>query len=148
MPGSSSRSANRSDARRRRLAVRRSSARSRASSSSSANGFDEVVVGARVEAGDPVVDLVARGQHQHRRAVAARAQPPADLEAVELPGISTSRITASGALAVEPDERLVAVGGELDLVPLELEGAPQRFADRAFVVDDQDLHVPILAPPV
>ena len=41
--------------------------------------LDEVVVGAGVEAGDAVVDLLARGEHQHRRAVAARAQAPAHL---------------------------------------------------------------------
>ena len=34
--------------------------------------LDEVVVGAGVEAGDAVVDRVARGQHQDRAAVAAR----------------------------------------------------------------------------
>ena len=45
--------------------------------------LDEVVVGAGVEPVDAVVDRVARGQHQHRRAVAGRAQPAADLEPVE-----------------------------------------------------------------
>ena len=73
VPGSSSRSANRSDSPRPRRRVRRSSARRRASSSSSANGFDEVVVGARVEPGDAVPDLVARRQHQDgQRGAAAR----------------------------------------------------------------------------
>ncbi len=36
----------------------------------------EVVVGAGVETGDAVGDLVARGQHQHGSAVAAVAQDP------------------------------------------------------------------------
>ena len=45
--------------------------------------LDEVVVGAGVQAGDAVVDLAARGEHQHRRAVAALAQAPAHLQAVD-----------------------------------------------------------------
>ena len=43
--------------------------------------LDEVVVGARVEAGDPVADRVARGEHQDRqRREPLRAQPAGDLE--------------------------------------------------------------------
>ena len=38
--------------------------------------FAQVVVGARVEPGDAFLDPVARGQHQHRRAVAARPRFP------------------------------------------------------------------------
>ena len=37
-------------------------------------GLAQVVVGAGVEAGDALVGAVARGEHQHRRAVAARAR--------------------------------------------------------------------------
>ena len=43
----------------------------------------EVVVGAAVETADPVVDRVARGQHENRHIVRRRAQSPADLDAVE-----------------------------------------------------------------
>ena len=54
-------------------------------------------------------------------------------------------MTASGSgLGLEPLERLRAVLGQLDVVALELEGAPQRLAYRALVVDDQDLHVRIV----
>jgi hypothetical protein len=45
--------------------------------------LDQVVVGAGVEALDAVVDGVARGEHEHRRAVAGLAHAPADLEAVD-----------------------------------------------------------------
>jgi hypothetical protein len=38
----------------------------------------------------------------------------------------------------------VAVGGELDLVSLELERAPQGLPHGPFVVYDQDLHGPIV----
>ena len=44
--------------------------------------LDEVVVGAGVEPGDAVGDLVASGQHQHRRVIAAVAQDPAHREPV------------------------------------------------------------------
>ena len=46
-------------------------------------GLDEVVVGPGVEAGDAIVDRLARGQHQHRCAVTRIAQPPADLQPVD-----------------------------------------------------------------
>ena len=46
--------------------------------------LDEVVVGAGVEARDAVVDLFAGGEHQHGRPVAALAQAPADLQAVDV----------------------------------------------------------------
>ena len=55
----------------------------------------------------------------------------------------TSRITASAvSRPAQPLERLLAVARELDLVPLELERAPQRVAHGAFVVDDENLHRP------
>jgi hypothetical protein len=38
----------------------------------------------------------------------------------------------------------VAVGGELDLVTLELECAPQGVPHGPLVVHDQDLHGPIV----
>jgi hypothetical protein len=44
----------------------------------------EVVIGAGVEAVDPVRHGGARGQHQHRRPHALGAQPAADLEPVEV----------------------------------------------------------------
>ena len=66
-----------------RSAVRRSSARSRARSSASAKGFGEVVVRAGVQAGDPAVDLGARGEHEHRNRVSGAPQAPADLEPVD-----------------------------------------------------------------
>ena len=45
--------------------------------------LDEVVVGPGVEPCDPVVDLVAGGEHQHRNAVTGPAKGAADIEAVE-----------------------------------------------------------------
>ena len=139
--GSSSRSAKRELLAPSSVAPRRRSARSRASSSSSANGFDEVVVGARVEPGDAVVHLAARGEHEDRHARCRPARSAAaDLEAVERghqsrrgrPRPARRRCRARSS-ASAPSV------GELDLVALELERAPQRFAHRGIVVHDQDL---------
>jgi hypothetical protein len=47
-------------------------------------GLDQVVVGAGVEAGDAIRHLDTRGEHQHRRAVAAVAERAADLQAVDV----------------------------------------------------------------
>ena len=46
-------------------------------------GLGEVVIGPRLQAGDPLAHLRARSQHQDGRAIARRAQATADLEAVE-----------------------------------------------------------------
>ncbi len=99
--------------------------------------LDEVVVGARVEPGDAVVDLLARGEHQHGRAVAAFAQPPAHLEPVHVRhrrrrgsppryGVAASRSSASRAV-----HRL------RDLVALQRERARQRALHGGLVVDDE-----------
>ena len=102
--------------------------------------LDEVVVGAGVEAVDAVVDRVARGEHQHRRAVARGAQPPADLEAVDARHHDVEHDRVDDALG-ERVERLLAVLGELHVVALERERALQRGAHARLVVDHQDLHL-------
>ena len=83
--------------------------------------LDEVVVGARVQSGDAVRDGVARGEHEHGRVVAGRAQPAADLQPVRLghQHVEDDRVRR---LVGERVERRAAVGGELDLVPVH----PQR----------------------
>ena len=98
--------------------------------------LDEVVVGAGVQAGDAIVDGVARGQHQHRRAIAGVAQAPADLEAVD-PGhrdVEHDRVVARVGQAIQ---RLAAVGRELDLIAVQAQRAIQRGPHRGLVVDDQ-----------
>ena len=76
---------------------------------------------ADVEALDPVVDRVARGQHQDRGPVARLAHPATDLEAVELghPDIEDHRV---GRRFRERVERLLAVTRELDVVAVESQG--------------------------
>ena len=57
-------------------------------------GLDQVVVGARIESLDPVVDGVAGRQHQHRRVVAGAAHAAADGQAVEVgqPEVEDERV--------------------------------------------------------
>ena len=99
-----------------------------------------VVVGAGVEPVDAVLDLVARRQHQHREALPARAQAPADLEPVHA-GHQHVEDHASGCCRrLQPVERLAPVGRELDLVALQLERSAERLANRALIVDYEDLH--------
>jgi hypothetical protein len=88
------------------------------------------------------VDLVASGEHQDRRPVARPAQPAGRLEPVDVrhQHVEHDRVRLDGA-RVEPVQGFGAVGGELNLVPLECKRAPQRLADRRFVVDDEDLGV-------
>jgi hypothetical protein len=78
--------------------------------------------------------------------VTASAQTPADLEPVDYrhEHVEDDGIRLSVAVCLEAVESLVAVGGELDLVPLELERAPQGLSHGPFVVYDQDLHGPIV----
>jgi len=58
--------------------------------------------------------------------VTAAAQPPADLEPVDYghEHVEDDRVRLNLAIRLEAVQSLVAVGGELDLVSLELERAP------------------------
>ena len=74
--------------------------------------LDDVVVGAGIEPRDPVRNLVARREHQHRQAAAAPPKPPANLESVHVrhQDVEDDEID-SRAVALEPLERLGAVRG-------------------------------------
>ncbi len=101
--------------------------------------LDEVVVGSRVEPGDPVCHGVAGSQEQDRRAVAARPQLRGDGDPVHAwhEHVQDERV---GRRHPDPLERVDTVRGELDLVALETQRPLQRGADRELVVDDQDAH--------
>ena len=101
--------------------------------------LDEVVVGAGVEPLHAVRDRVARGEHQHRRAVAGGAQPAADLEPVGLghQDVEDDRVRR---LVGERVERLAAVGGELHPVAVHPQRAIERVADPGLVVHHEDAH--------
>ena len=100
----------------------------------------EVVVGARVQPGDAVVDLPARGEHQHRRAVAAAAHPPADLQAVD-PGHRDVEHHGVVGIGAEALQRPGAICRLLDLVAFERERPRERLLDGWLVVNDEDARV-------
>ncbi len=78
--------------------------------------LDQVVVGAAVEAGDPVLGLGPGGQHQDRH-VTLLAEAAADLDPVE----AGEAEVEDDQVGDEPDrhvERLDPVGGGADLVAL------------------------------
>ena len=102
----------------------------------------QVVVCTRVQAGDAAVDLGARRQHEHRNLVAGASQAPAHLEPVGAGHEDVEDDSVRLRSELEPPKRLLTVLGELHLVALELESAPQRVPHCAFVVDHEDLHRP------
>ncbi len=106
--------------------------------------LDQVVVGARLEPGDPVAHRVARGQHQHRQLIAGSAQLLADLDPVapRHHHVEHHRVERPRAQA---GKRLVAVPGHLDLEPVRDEHTPKRIPQPRVVVDYQDRHQRIVA---
>ena len=101
--------------------------------------LDQVVVGARVEPGDAVVDRVARREHEDGGAVAGRAQPAAHLEPVDARHrhVEHDRVDV---VADEVVERRAAVLGHVHVVAVERQRALQRLAHGRLVVDHQHLH--------
>ena len=99
----------------------------------------QVVVGARVETGDAVVDAVARREHEHRRPHAVLANPAADLEAVD-PGeheVEHDRVVLGGL--GHPDG-VVAGAGDVDRMTLLDEAAVQEARHLQLVLDHEDAH--------
>jgi hypothetical protein len=109
----------------------------------------QVVVRAGIEALDPVLDLRPRREHQDGQAAASPADRAADLEAVHARHQDVEDDRVRLGLGLEARQRIAAVLGELDLVPLELERAAQRLAHRPLVVDGEDPHdlPPFTRPP-
>ncbi len=99
--------------------------------------LDEVVVGAGVEPGHAVGHCVARGQEQHRRREALRAEPPADGQPVEARHGHVEHDQVGGR-ALDGGERLAAVSRGLDHVAVGGERPVEHPADRSVVVDHED----------
>ncbi|CAA9500776.1 MAG: hypothetical protein AVDCRST_MAG13-2235 [uncultured Solirubrobacteraceae bacterium] len=99
--------------------------------------LDQVVVGSRLEPGHPVVDGVARGQHEDGHLVARGAHAPADLHAVHVGHrhVEDHRVHAA---VREGHHGLEPVVHRHDVVALELQGVLQRGPDRGLVVDHED----------
>ena len=97
----------------------------------------EVVVGAHLEADDPVDVLALRRQHDDRDVFAGAAQPPADREPV-LAGQHQVEHDEARRVALQPLVELARVGNRAHLEALAREVAVEEVAQPDVVVDDQD----------
>ena len=106
--------------------------------------LDEVVVGARVEAVDPIRDGVAGRQHEHRDPVALATQQATHLKAVDVrqPDVKHDRV---GDGARDLAERAGPAVGEPDLVAGELKRTAEHVAQRPVIVDNEKSHAVIVA---
>ena len=102
--------------------------------------LDQIVVGARVQAGDAVIDQVAGGEHQDRRPVAAGTKPPAHLETVRLAHghVEHNRVDARCCHVGERDP--ATVGGQ-HLIPVAPQRGGKRLAHGRVVIDNEDPHL-------
>ena len=107
----------------------------------------EVVVGAGVEGPDDVRRGVAGGEHQHRRAIRARAKALHDLHPVE----ARQHHVEDGDVEVGGGRELHGLRpGRRDLhdVPVLGEAAPHQGAHARVVFDEQEPHDGIVPDPV
>ena len=101
--------------------------------------LDEVVVAARLESVDPVVDAGKVGQKEHRRRHALRPHQRDDGQAVELRqhAVKDEHIEA---IARGPLESLAPVTRDRRLVPACFEPRRDEAGGLLIVFDNQDLH--------
>ncbi len=99
----------------------------------------EVVVGAAVEAGDAVLDGVARGEHQDRRPHVVSAQAAADLEPVEARQHHVEHDDVVLGRAGHPDRVLAAVR-DVHGYALFLEPALDEARHLGLVLNNEHAH--------
>ena len=102
----------------------------------------DVVVGAGVQPEHPVVDRVARGEHQDADVDAVLAQAAGDVEAGH---VRQADVEDDGVEAVERRRELdpgPAVGRVLDDVAILLEEAGQAAGEAFVVLDEKQVHRP------
>ena len=97
----------------------------------------DVVVGAELEADDPVGLLVAGGQHDHRHG-RALAHLAADVEPVH-PGQADVEHDDADRVARQLDERVLAARDPDDRVAVALEVGAHEPGDRVVVLDEEDV---------
>ena len=102
--------------------------------------LDEVVVGAAVEAGDAVLERVARGQYQNGRLQSAGTNRAQNLQAVP-PGETEIEKHGIERFGVDPKERRFARAFHDHVVLFSLEPLAQSVGDLLLVLDDQDSHL-------
>ena len=102
-------------------------------------GLGEVVVGAEVEALDALVEGVVGGEHQHRHARAAVAQPAQHFEAAELgqPQVEDHHVVGLGRQHVVGFAPVVhAIHGVIGLA----QGPGEAVGQHRVVFNDEDAH--------
>jgi hypothetical protein len=102
-------------------------------------GLDEVVVGATLQAAHAVLDLVARGEHQHRRGLALGAHRGQHAEAVDARQHHVEQhqvVVAADGQAATVD----AVVRDVDHMAVLAQALVQVLGQLDFVFDDQQSH--------
>ena len=107
--------------------------------------LDEIVVGAGVEAGDPVADRVAGGEHEDREVRLRPADSSRDVEAghvgqadVEDHDVDPGRVLGDRGAGL-------AVVGDVDDVTILLEQALEDTGESFVVLDDEEMHDDVLS---
>ena len=123
--------------------MRRSSARRRATSSVARERLGQIVVRAGLQPGDALRHLGTGREHQHGRAIADGAHPPADLQAVET-GHQHVEDDRVGRVDSERADRLASVDCRRHLEPTQVEQERERLAHGRLIVYDEQTHGPML----
>ncbi len=108
--------------------------------------LDQIVVGAAVQAADPVGDLVAGGEDHHRRIVLPCAQAAQHFHAVapRQAQIEQHRVEVRALQSLQGQP---AVAHPIDRIGLAPEVAAQAFAEHGVVFHEQQVHAGIVTDP-
>lgn len=108
-----------------------------------AERFYQVVVGASVEAADPIADRVSRRQHEDRDPAPLTAQPAAELHAIKARQHQVQHDRRVLGLGRHP-QAVGPVSSDVDGMPLFLEAALDEAGHPGLVLDHQYAHTPRL----
>ena len=100
-------------------------------------GLGEIIVGATIQALDPVREVIEGGEHEDRRVEPAAPERCAHAEAIESreDHVEDDQLIWIGR---GPFERLVAVTDDVDRVAIVGEAAADRVRDGRLVLDDEN----------
>ena len=99
----------------------------------------EVIVGALVEADNPIFDRVLRRQDEYRRLNAAFAQRGEDIDTIAARQHQIEQQKVEGGLICE-EEAFFSGRRNRDFIVLRLESRAQRIRDLCFILDNQNAH--------
>ena len=100
----------------------------------------QVVVGAGVQPGDPVVQRIAGGEHDDRRRAAASPEPPGDLEPVDVGQADIEDDRIEGRAAVGDVEAVLTGRRELHDVTVLAKQPAQEATQPRIVLHDKEVH--------